>query len=779
MLSPLQNKLAGLRNKVRLILAMSGLARTVVVLLGLAAVTYLLDRWLGLPAAVRGVLLVFCIGTLIVVIHRALWAPLGRQLDDLDLAAGVEARYPDMADRIRSALDFERAMQADRFHESRVLAEQVVSETVQTIGPLDFREVARSRRALPWLAAAGTALALAVVGLTLAGADAMVWFQRSILIRSDVVWPRSTSLIVLMPPEGSPVYVTQEDGHTVFNLAQGLDLTLNVIAERGDPNEVTLHFDAIPGAAERFAGTRVLPRVQRGRYATTFERLTRSFAFHVTGGDDTDREPGYLVRVHRAPAVAAISVEAVFPAYTGRDPRVYQTGDVEVPRDSDLTIRIEATQTLTSAAILAGKRPPLAMTRIDGRRFETKLRADQDFDYSFDLVGVNRIRNHDRVRFRVVTVADRAPTIRVERPAGTLVEFATGGVMPLLALVRDDYGVKQCRLKIRKGKTARDLALAAEDRIGGDDGDVEVRRAFYLFKHLELAAVVPDPKQALTPGDVLRLAVEVEDNHENHEGAASPHVGRTKEIKIELLKKSDLERRVNDRQLRVKDEVRKARAYLERTLGDTTDLVAVLAASGAGDGKDLDLSEVAEQILTSERRQNRLTADLRSILRELSQNLDTYVYNRLENTPDTTRVLDIFARETRRQPGDALARFRVVVASAREGTVGGSDVLSKLVTMVGLALDATEEASPAAARALNTARSAGRRVSMHDHLRTAVQHQTRCLGLLGALIQGLEEWEDYQEVIQLTKELIELQKEIESRTKTLIKKSFENKSRER
>ena len=50
-------------------------------------------------------------------------------------------------------------------------------------------------------------------------------------------------------------------------------------------------------------------------------------------------------------------------------------------------------------------------------------------------------------------------------------------------------------------------------------------------------------------------------------------------------------------------------------------------------------------------------------------------------------------------------------------------------------------------------------------------HNPAGLYALGAaLLAGLEDWEDYQEVIQLNKELIELQNEIGSRTINLIKK---------
>jgi len=90
--------------------------------------------------------------------------------------------------------------------------------------------------------------------------------------------------------------------------------------------------------------------------------------------------------------------------------------------------------------------------------------------------------------------------------------------------------------------------------------------------------------------------------------------------------------------------------------------------------------------------------------------------------------------------------------------------------MTGLAMDGAEEASPAAARALSRARAGAGPKAMLTSVKAAIEHQDRALEILKALTEGLEDWEDYQEVIQLNKELINLQKEIKKRTEDLLMK---------
>jgi len=784
MQTQLQTKLAGLRAKVKFIQGVSGLTRSILVGIGLVTATYLLDRSMHLPLMVRGVLLIVSLAVLIWVLRRTLIKPLHMPLHNLDLAAGVEALNPRLRDRLLSSLDFQQAMKKGELLESRTLAQAVVTETLEQIQPVDFTRVARSRRVIPVVLLCGLAICFLAGWFSLAEDHFRVWLKRCVLLSSTETWPRTTSLRVLMPPTGSPVYVTREDRYTVFNLPRGLDFTLNVTADRGDPAEVTLHFDPFPGDADsRAGGTRTLPRVQRCRYAMTFERLTRSFAFHVTGGDDDDRKPLYLVRVHLAPAVGEIQVRADYPEFTGWTPRTFPRGDVEVPQFTWLTISIEATQPLSEAWFCVGEENEENPVRkklkgLDDTHFEVRFRAENDFDYTFDLTGRNRVRNHNRVRFRVTTLPDRAPTIRNLRPRATFVDITPKGVLPLLALVRDDYSARDCRLLVARGKVRKQVAFTGEDRIGrGDDGDIQASRAFFLFKHVEISdlkVAVTERRKERPPiaGDILRLTFEVEDNHKDPEGNDRPNTGRSKEIKLEVVRVSDMERRINDRQLRIKEDVRKLITYEQRALAEASDLLALLEKPGTGEKIASELKEIAEQILTVERRQNRLTSDLLMILTDLRGNLDAFVFNRLEDSPVVNRALDIFTRETRRKPDDEMVRFRSLVAAFHEGTLGKSDALDKLIRMTGLALEAAEEASPAAGRALGRARLGTTVATVLDPLKTAVQRQKKTLEILLALMEGLEDWEDYQEVIQLNKELIDLQKEIMSRTINLIQKKL-------
>ncbi len=789
----LQLKLGRLRGKVKWIQGLAGIGRLVLITLAVLLATYVLDRSLRLPLAVRAVLVVASIATVVFAIRRVLVRPLRRTYLDDDLASGVEALHPELRDRIRSTLDFQSALDRGDLAESPAMAQHVIDETLRDIESVSFRGVARIRRAVPWLAAA--LVAVLGIGIWAASADSHVgiWFRRFALLDPSASWPRSTELRVLMPPDGSAVHVTDEDGVTVFHVAKGLDFTVNVVADRGDPKEVALHFEGT-GAAR--SGTRTMPRVAAQRYTTTFERLTASFRFHVTGGDDDDRLPTYRVRVHDAPAVAELAVVATFPSYVGRDPQTFPTGDVEVPLDTSLEFRVRATNAVQSGriAIAAGRdgdgdgEPTyIPLARADDGHYRAVVAATRDFDYSIELVGERRVTNHGRARYRVLTVPDGPPTVRIAYPPKGVVAATTKAYLPLVASVRDDYGVADLRLRLLRGPRPSaeagdkgasqdaELPFTRDERIArSDDGDPLGDRAFHALKTLEVKSLeVPDDTgvRAPAPGDVVRMLVEAKDNHRTGGDAPAdaPNTGRSRELRIEILRDADLERRINDSQLKVKGAVQRALAYQRRTLAEAAD-VATSMRQPSGDGSaPVALAELANQLVAVERRQSRLTTDLRGVATQLRLNLDAHAFNRLEVSPVTDRIIDVFVGAMRARPGDATFRFRALLDAHRRGAIGQSDVLTKLIEMVGIAGEAADEASPAASRAMSAARAGTDRAALQAEVDNAVRHQRRCEALLVALLDGLREWEDYQEVIQLNKELIELQQDIENRTIDLIK----------
>jgi len=106
---PLRRGLTALRGRVRRLLVVLGISRTLVLLVVALALLFLADYALRLPLWVRASILVALVAGLIVVVYRRLVRPLAHPLQDALLAGQVEAAHPELQDRLRSSLAFAAA----------------------------------------------------------------------------------------------------------------------------------------------------------------------------------------------------------------------------------------------------------------------------------------------------------------------------------------------------------------------------------------------------------------------------------------------------------------------------------------------------------------------------------------------------------------------------------------------------------------------------------------------------------------------------------------------
>ena len=111
----IRQKLSALRRRVRTALTVDGFGWVLGGLACCVALSFLLDRLFKLEVAARAVLLVSGCGLLGFLINRFLLRPLAKRTPDDALAIAVEARYPELGDRMISALQLSRTEDPERY----------------------------------------------------------------------------------------------------------------------------------------------------------------------------------------------------------------------------------------------------------------------------------------------------------------------------------------------------------------------------------------------------------------------------------------------------------------------------------------------------------------------------------------------------------------------------------------------------------------------------------------------------------------------------------------
>ena len=107
-LADIKKRLNELRSKVSTALFVDGSARIAGVILGVVATSFLLDRVFKLEAIARGVLLFAAVGGLAWVVWRYLIHRMTQVPDEDPLAVAVERRFPELKDRLISAIQLAR-----------------------------------------------------------------------------------------------------------------------------------------------------------------------------------------------------------------------------------------------------------------------------------------------------------------------------------------------------------------------------------------------------------------------------------------------------------------------------------------------------------------------------------------------------------------------------------------------------------------------------------------------------------------------------------------------
>jgi hypothetical protein len=379
-----------------------------------------------------------CLAVAAAVAWRRLVRPLVRRFTEADLAALVERAYPQLEDRLSSAIHFVRPSGRPA-GASAELMDRCVAEAATATRPLAFVSVLRMRPVWRAMLGAG-ALFLATAALALATpVVAAQWARRNLLMR-EAPYPKQTHLEVL--------------GANPIRAIRGDPLTITVAARAGTvaPRHVTFHmeFASTGGAAESVPADARDP----SRYVKTFPMVNEPFTFHVTGNDDRTDE--VRVALVERPELKELDLEVRHPVYTGLAPRKVRrgVGTIDMPVDGVLALAGLATKDLRAAEITLDGEPagtcrvleagPEARRRIEGQVAVAAPGAPGPPRPTLALrVVLHDTEDCDNAKaasYTLLVRPDQPPTVHLEavRMGGEITSVA---LVPLEVAARDDYGV--------------------------------------------------------------------------------------------------------------------------------------------------------------------------------------------------------------------------------------------------------------------------------------------------------------------------------------------------
>ena len=476
-------------------------------------VVALADRIFRFPSALRWVILIAGLVAIGWALSRRLWPAFRFHPSLVDVALRIERIAPPLAGRLASCVEFESSGSGD----GNPLAARSVRDLRTRITTVRFEDVVDPTLAHRLLGAAVVICIVTVALVAWRPADASIAGRRVFAPWSDAKWPARTEVVDRVEPD------------LVHPRGEPLAMTADLV--RGDPasDRVFLRIRRIGDGEASDWQRLVLTRQQAGR----FERIVDTDADEIQYAFETDDDetPVRSIRILPAPSVRSATAVVGPPAYaagrgevrselgpgTDRRSRLGQTvlegSDLELDLVLERPIPIERTATGTiDPAFLArtitvpGTSPiVLDVDAADPTRWRLSTRLDRGGDLEIVLRDEFGLENLDPIRYRFDTIADRAPTTTITRPAMDQT-VSIDAVVDVRAEARDDVGLSSFEVEatlLRNGVGSRVETIGT--MVGSDDPAV-VMTDVTLDIGFEIASVEPE-----VGDEILMVAIAADD----------------------------------------------------------------------------------------------------------------------------------------------------------------------------------------------------------------------------------------------------------------------------
>ncbi|MFH0945522.1 MAG: DUF4175 family protein [Planctomycetota bacterium] len=761
----LRAELERLRGRLRGLCVLYGTLQAVFAACACLAVLYLLDRSLALPVGVRLLLLVFGLTGTGYLVYRGIIFPLRRRIRAEDVAGAVEGRFKEFDGRLISTLELAGEALAPDRNVSVALVELLRKETGELRQGKRFEAIFDLKHLRRMLALAVVLLALDV-GFGVMKPDlAGIFFQR--LFGGDARWPQDTFLLVEFPANAEHFSVEYAgDQPKIVRMARGASLPVTVVVRGKSPDFVELRTRSEASSGNRL-GPMGLSPTAGSEWVGRFRNVRDSFEFWPHDGNPNDDGAAVAVEVFTPPGVVSVATRLQFPAYTRLAPRSVPRGDVEAPIGTVVAVEVTVTGEIDQGHVVfdvGQDSPRLGRAGDDSDRWLASFTVSKSCSYSVQLLGKNGFRNLKSTDYAVIAVKDRSPTVRLIEPARANLDVTPSGLVPFRVAADDDYGVESLTLSLVPfGSEAESqfdlLADAAPSAFAGRS---------LVYRLIDLSRNPFPHEDAVRPsqvGDSYIYQVVGEDNYSRGDGQG-PNRTVVADRRFDVISVNEKMRLLTEQQIRMKDDVRALRDLQGMKHQGLSDALVDFEASEGDNEPGVD------ELAGLEVGQNQVTNRAVRLAQDFAQLYEEYLLNRMDHSAAAERLIPLLAERKLASTlveGFDFSIYRPVVDSYQDGAFGNLDVLGRLLGMLSCILDVAEIESPAAGRALSDARLLVDNNQRPGGVRAALAAQERALAKLDQLLERMDEWEDFQEILTLFRDLLDNQRDLNARTRSTLR----------
>ncbi|MBN1854364.1 MAG: hypothetical protein JW829_16660 [Pirellulales bacterium] len=684
----------------------------ILIALGSAFWVGLAIDWLFEPSPPIRVAALVAVAILVLVIACRL---IGRRIrvpfPDSSLALLIERKHGSFRESLLTAVEF--AQPDASISASRIMLGQTVDQARSLINSVRLARIFNFRPLVIRLAAVGFLIASVVVFGLLKSAAFDFWLRRIAL--TEALWPRRVALAV----DGFLVNVA---GRRVECIAQDDTYDLTVRASLEDahqaPAEVEIRYRMKDGQRGRDIlkqiGLAIPGRDTEQIYQYKFKNIASDLDFDIIGGDD--RIDDLHLDVVDRPNLANMRFHCAYPAYMDRPKETLDiTGTMSIPEGATLELVAEATKPLIEARLYTADSSDDQVLHFsaqeDGRDVSFLLPPiGDDTVFLISLTDRDGVRTRDPIRVAIAITQDTPPEVAV-RLHGIGMAVTPDARIPFTGTITDPrYAMDRCWFVLQAGpKDPQTIPFSAIV-----DGQQEIR----VNEVLDARMIDANTKQRvleLTPGEQLVIRVMASDRYDLTERA---HEGSSQPFTLDIVTPDQLRALLEQRELSL-------RQRFEALIDKTTDTRRLL-----------ELLYTDEQSV-HERHQFRMIAaqqNMAQVAQEIlgiAESFDLIQSELINNRVDTPEMLD-------RLHNDIAEPLRQIALQQIPN-------LQKHLDMVQLTMDRREDGT--------------------NELKVGVAMTDDILVAMRQVLDKMTELENFNEVLDLIRRMIEDQETLNEKTK--------------
>ncbi len=520
--------LESLRRRIRRYVWLEGLA-TAVAWLGVAFwLSLAVDWFFEPPSIVRGLILAAVLLVLAGVLVKLVLRRAFVRLSDRNMAMLLERRFPQFRESLLTAVELsERRPSATECNP--LMLERTCRLAAEPIREVRLEEVFNPRPLRQ--AAMGAALvALSVAMLAIGLPAAMETWTRRNLLFSNELWPRRTRLVV----DGFEDGVVKVARGADFDMVARADLSMPLV-----PESVEIRYWADSGSGGRATmareGSADRSRDRFQQYTHSFRGVLVPMQLDVFGGDDAVRD--LRIEVVDNPTLTQVVLDCRYPGYMDRPQRTLPvSGAMQIPFGTHVTVRGRSNKDLVRfevrSALDDSSEPEVLPVTGDPRTVEYSagpLRGDRSL--LFTLLDSDGIKSREPIRLTLAALGDEAPKLAL-RLQGIGPAITPEARLPVAGRITDDYGLASTWFE--HGVDDQETRRQAIPTPAGNPTDLDFQQA------LEVRDLKLQPEQKFL------LGVKSSDRYDLGDG---PNVGSSERWLLDVVTPAELRAMLESREL--------------------------------------------------------------------------------------------------------------------------------------------------------------------------------------------------------------------------------------